>query len=94
MAKWKRLSRLVAPLAIHRPPLVLTSHSADWFIVCFQEQDFRATLDESAQIERNYKGLFDLTIVNDNFDETFNKLRKAIETLSAQPQWVPVSWVY
>ena len=51
-------------------------------------------MDESAYIEKNYKGSFDEIIVNDNFDETFVKLRKAIETLSAKPQWVPVSWVY
>ena len=59
-----------------------------------QEKDFRNTLEESARIEKDYKGSFDEIIVNDNFDETFVKLRRAIETLSAKPQWVPVSWVY
>ena len=67
----------------------------DEHLICdFQERDFRQTLDESARIERHYRNYFDLTIVNDNFDETYNKLRKAIETLSTEPQWVPVSWVY
>ena len=64
------------------------------FILVFQERDFRITLEESQKIERRYKAFFDLTIVNDNIDETFNRLRKAIETLSTEPQWVPVSWVY
>ncbi len=45
-------------------------------------------------IERVYKQYFDLTIVNDNMDATYTSLRKAIETLSTEPQWVPVSWVY
>ena len=59
-----------------------------------QERDFRKTLEESAEIERNYKQYFDMSIVNDNMDDTYNKLRKAIETLSTEPQWVPTSWVY
>lgn len=59
-----------------------------------QERDFRETLDESKRIERMYRQHFDLTIVNDNFEETYGKLRRAIETLSMEPQWVPVSWVY
>ena len=63
-------------------------------IFVFQERDFRNTLEESAQIERKYKQFFDITIVNDNIDETYTKLRRAIETLSMQAQWVPVSWVY
>lgn len=58
------------------------------------EKDFRATVEESAHIERTYKHYFDITIVNDNMDETYNRLRKAIESLSIQSQWVPVSWVY
>lgn len=58
------------------------------------EKDFRATVEESSQIERTYKHYFDIIIVNDNMDETYNKLRKAIESLSTESQWVPVSWVY
>jgi len=58
------------------------------------EKDFRNTYEESTGIERRYKNYFDLTIVNDNMDETYNKLRRAIEKLNTEPQWVPVSWVY
>jgi guanylate kinase len=58
------------------------------------ENDFRSTFDESARIERQYKQYFDETIVNDNIDETYNKLRRAIEKLSTKHQWVPVTWVY
>ena len=59
-----------------------------------QERDFRNTLEESGKIERHYKNFFDLVIVNDNMDSTYATLRKAIEALSMEPQWVPVSWVY
>lgn len=58
------------------------------------ERDFQQTLKESQNIERQNQAFFDLKIVNDNMDDTYNKLRKAIETLSTEPQWVPVSWVY
>ncbi|CAH1788609.1 unnamed protein product [Owenia fusiformis] len=58
------------------------------------EREFRNTLDESARVERAYKHYFDTTIINDNMGECFNTLRRAIETLSMEPQWVPVSWVY
>jgi len=59
-----------------------------------QENDFRSTFDESTRIERQYKQYFDEMIVNDNMDETYNKLRRAIEKLSTKHQWVPVNWVY
>lgn len=58
------------------------------------EREFRKTLDESASIEKQYKHYFDMGMVNDNMNETYNRLRKIIETLSTEPQWVPVSWVY
>lgn len=60
----------------------------------FQELDFRNTLEESARIERQYKQYFDLIIVNDNIDAAYDKLRRAIEALSTEAQWVPVTWVY
>lgn len=58
------------------------------------ENDFRNTFDESARIERQYKQYCDETIMNDNLDETYNKLRRSIEKLSTKHQWVPVTWVY
>lgn len=58
------------------------------------ENDFRNTYEESTRIERQYKQYFDETLVNDNMDETYNKLRRAIEKLSTKHQWVPVTWVY
>lgn len=68
------------------------------FLFCLfhfgQELDFRNTLEESAKIERQYKQYFDLIIVNDNMDAAYDKLRRAIEALSTEAQWVPVTWVY
>ncbi|XP_056141883.1 MAGUK p55 subfamily member 6a isoform X2 [Lampris incognitus] len=58
------------------------------------ENDLKKTVDESARIRRAYSHYFDLTIVNDNLDKAFDKLQEAVEWLSLEPQWVPVSWVY
>ena len=54
----------------------------------------RFTVDESAKLEKKYKSFFDLVIVNDNMNDTYQKLRRAIENLTTEAQWVPTSWVY
>ncbi|XP_030644802.1 MAGUK p55 subfamily member 6b [Chanos chanos] len=56
--------------------------------------DLKKTVDESARIQRAYRHYFDLTIVNDNLDRAFETLQGALDKLSSEPQWVPVSWVY
>ncbi|XP_066554870.1 MAGUK p55 subfamily member 2b [Amia ocellicauda] len=58
------------------------------------EAELKRTLDESGRIQRAYSHYFDLTIVNDNLEGAFRGLRAALERLSAEPQWVPVSWVF
>lgn len=58
------------------------------------EEDFLNTIAESAQIEKVYKSYFDMTIVNDSFEDTFLEIRKAVNDLSTETQWVPVNWVY
>ena len=63
-------------------------------ICYFQEEDFLNTISESAQIEKVYKSYFDMTIVNDSFEDTFLEIRKAVNDLSTETQWVPVNWVY
>ncbi|XP_014217066.1 peripheral plasma membrane protein CASK isoform X2 [Copidosoma floridanum] len=49
---------------------------------------------ESEVLRQAYGHFFDLTIVNNDIDETIAQLEDAIERLHTQPQWVPVSWVY
>jgi hypothetical protein len=51
-------------------------------------------VDQSEMINRDYSQHFDLTIVNKNVTDTYDSLMKAIEGLSTDSQWVPVSWVY
>ncbi|XP_076068887.1 peripheral plasma membrane protein CASK isoform X4 [Oratosquilla oratoria] len=60
--------------------------------------DFDGSLErlakESDLLKQAYGHFFDLTIVNNDIEETIRQLEKAIETMNTTPQWVPVSWVY
>ncbi|KAM6042086.1 MAGUK p55 subfamily member 2 isoform 3-T4 [Chlamydotis macqueenii] len=58
------------------------------------EADARRTVEESGRIQRGYGHYFDLSLTNDDLERTFGRLRDAMDRLRAQPQWVPVSWVY
>ncbi|KAL7288507.1 hypothetical protein TKK_0017471 [Trichogramma kaykai] len=49
---------------------------------------------DSDMLRQAYGHFFDLTIVNNDIDETIAQLEDAIERLYTTPQWVPVSWVY
>ena len=51
-------------------------------------------VEQSEMINHDYSQHFDLTIVNKNVNETYEKLMKAVEGLSTDTQWVPVSWMY
>ncbi|XP_053346319.1 MAGUK p55 subfamily member 6b isoform X1 [Clarias gariepinus] len=58
------------------------------------DMDLKRRVDESARILQTYGHYFDLTVVNDNLDTAFETLHTAVDKLYAEPQWVPVSWVY
>lgn len=58
------------------------------------EENFLEMVEESMQIEQVYKSYFDLTIINDDFNQSFETLRKAVDELSHETQWVPLNWVY
>jgi len=61
-------------------------------------QDYDGSLErlakESDCLKQAYGHYFDLTIVNNDIDETIRILERALEKISATPQWVPISWVY
>ncbi|XP_018332051.1 peripheral plasma membrane protein CASK isoform X2 [Agrilus planipennis] len=49
---------------------------------------------ESEMLRQLYGHYFDLTIVNNDIEETITALENAIERVHTTPQWIPVSWVY
>ena len=62
--------------------------------IVLQELDFLAIKEENNRIRHDYRQHFDLTIINDNMEKTYQKMVKSIENLSTKVQWVPVNWVY
>lgn len=49
---------------------------------------------DSDAIRSRYAHLFDLCLVHNGVDETLGRLCEAFDRACADPQWVPVSWVY
>uniref|UniRef100_A0A8C7Q5V9 Membrane protein, palmitoylated 2b (MAGUK p55 subfamily member 2) n=1 Tax=Oncorhynchus mykiss TaxID=8022 RepID=A0A8C7Q5V9_ONCMY len=58
------------------------------------DSELKRTLDESEKIQRAYGHFFDLNIINDSLEGAFCGLKTALERLSSEQQWVPVSWVF
>ncbi|KAM4535079.1 MAGUK p55 subfamily member 2a isoform 2-T2 [Fundulus diaphanus] len=58
------------------------------------DEELQRTCDESAKIQAAFGHFFDLTIINENLDETYRTVKAALETVSKNPQWVPVTWVF
>ncbi|PWA30291.1 hypothetical protein CCH79_00015731 [Gambusia affinis] len=58
------------------------------------DEELQRTCDESAKIQAAFGHFFDLIIVNENLDETYRTVKAALETVSKNPQWVPVTWVF
>jgi guanylate kinase len=63
-------------------------------IVNIDEAEFFNVIEESDVIERDFHAYFDLTIVNEDMGRCFTSLVEAIDALRAEPQWVPVTWLY
>jgi len=55
-------------------------------------KDLEQVVLESDALERDYHAYFDLTLVAEDIEKTFEQLVRAVESLSAEPQWVNVQW--
>lgn len=58
------------------------------------DESLQRLAKESDVLRQTYGHLFDLTIVNNDIDDTIRLLEDALERLHKTSQWVPVSWVY
>lgn len=58
------------------------------------DESLERLVKESELLQQAYGHYFDLVIVNNDIEETIRSLQHAMEKVSLQPQWVPVSWVY
>ncbi|KAK1794380.1 hypothetical protein P4O66_011265, partial [Electrophorus voltai] len=55
------------------------------------DSELKRTVDESERIKGAYGHYFDLTIVNDNLDGAYRRLKVALERLTLDHQWVPIA---
>ena len=60
----------------------------------FQDDELVNQVEESAMLQRRYEKYLDMVIINEDFDQTFQQVHKALEVLSQEHQWVPVNWIY
>ncbi|XP_076119446.1 peripheral plasma membrane protein CASK isoform X10 [Alosa pseudoharengus] len=59
-----------------------------------EDESLQRLQKESEILQKTYAHYFDLTIINNEIDETIRHLEEAIDLVSTTAQWVPVSWVY
>lgn len=59
------------------------------------KEELERIVRESKEIDETYHHYFDTRIPTGDINDTYNVLRKSIETHAEQThQWVPISWVY
>ncbi|XP_036440456.1 peripheral plasma membrane protein CASK isoform X4 [Colossoma macropomum] len=59
-----------------------------------EDESLQRLQKESEILQKTYTHYFDLTIINNEIDETIRHLEEAIDLVCTTAQWVPVSWVY
>lgn len=58
-----------------------------------KENEIDGIIEQARDINRSFGHYFDKTIVNSDFDQTYDKLREMCTKLESDPQWVPASWL-
>ncbi|XP_029966504.1 MAGUK p55 subfamily member 5b [Salarias fasciatus] len=56
-------------------------------------EDLKEVIEKAREMEHNFGHFFDATIVNAEPDQAFHELRRLIDKLDTEPQWVPTSWL-
>ncbi|KAK2856078.1 hypothetical protein Q5P01_004813 [Channa striata] len=56
-------------------------------------EELKEIIEKAREMEHNYGHFFDATIVNMDPDQAFHELRRLIDKLDTEPQWVPTSWL-
>lgn len=56
-------------------------------------EELKEVTEKAREMELNYSHFFDATIVNSDPDQAFLELRRLIDKLDTEPQWVPTSWL-
>lgn len=60
---------------------------------CAQPDMLKEVIEKAREMEQNFGHYFDATILNVDPDQAFHELRRLIDKLDTEPQWVPTSWL-
>ncbi|GAA6214513.1 MAGUK p55 subfamily member 5 isoform X1 [Lates japonicus] len=55
--------------------------------------ELKDVIEKAREMEHNFGHFFDSTIVNMDPEQAFHELRRLIDKLDTEPQWVPTSWL-
>ncbi|XP_068616305.1 protein PALS1-like, partial [Brachionichthys hirsutus] len=55
--------------------------------------ELKTVIEKAREMEQNFGHFFDATIANVDPDQAFHELRRLIDKLDTEPQWVPTSWL-
>uniref|UniRef100_A0A3Q1GHW6 Protein PALS1 n=1 Tax=Acanthochromis polyacanthus TaxID=80966 RepID=A0A3Q1GHW6_9TELE len=56
-------------------------------------EELKEVIEKAREMEHSFGHFFDATIVNTDPDQAFQELRRVIDKLDTEPQWVPTSWL-
>uniref|UniRef100_A0AAQ6AJU0 Protein PALS1 n=1 Tax=Amphiprion ocellaris TaxID=80972 RepID=A0AAQ6AJU0_AMPOC len=56
-------------------------------------EELKEVIEKAREMEHNFGHFFDAAIVNTDPDQAFQELRRVIDKLDTEPQWVPTSWL-
>ncbi|XP_028253342.1 MAGUK p55 subfamily member 5b isoform X2 [Parambassis ranga] len=56
-------------------------------------EELKEVIEKAREMEHNFGHFFDATIVNMDSDQALHELRRLIDKLDTEPQWVPTSWL-
>ncbi|KAM4557978.1 peripheral plasma membrane protein CASK isoform 18-T18 [Odontesthes bonariensis] len=59
-----------------------------------EDESLQRLQKESEILQKTYAHYFDMTVINNEIDETIRHLEESMELVCTTSQWVPVSWVY
>ena len=62
-------------------------------MLSLQVTELQDMIIKAEEIEHKYGHYFDLTIVNDDLQDAYDRLYTAVYLVAKEPQWIPVNWL-
>ncbi|KAI5726600.1 hypothetical protein M8J76_005360 [Diaphorina citri] len=59
----------------------------------FKDEDLKDTIEKAREMEEKYGKYFDMVIINQDNESSYQKIIEQVNNLEREPQWVPSTWV-